>query len=301
MLEIQRECYNQIYLFGTMSSGKSTIINALIGDKILPSSNYACTAKQIEVVINKKIKNKKIYISKSDGSTEIISDGTVEEVEKYNEDEGGELLIESNMDADIISDKPLLFIDTPGANYYGDATHKEIAYETLTKVKDAVIIYVLNASQYGTEDDAEMFRKVAPYAKENQVIIVINKTDVLDRNEECVANYVYDKVPLYLKKAGIEKCFICSLSAEAALLFQRLLKKDSFTETDVDRFYMYYSRFKRDNSYKYSGYYDGSLESEQQVYEVDGITYSSLEINKVLHNTGIYELEHCISKALGML
>lgn len=299
MPKIQREYYNQIYLFGTMSSGKSSVINALIGDRILPSSNYACTAKQIEVVINKKIKNKKIYIDKSDGSTEIISNATVKDVEKYNDDKGIELLIESDMEAKIYSDKPLMFIDTPGVNYYGDDTHEEITYETLAKVKDAVIIYVLNASQYGTEDDAEMLRKVAPYAKDNKIIVVLNKADTLYGEREPITDYVEKKIPAYLKKMGIDNYDICPLSADAALLFRRLLKKDFFSETDEDRFGSYYRYFKRWNLGANSKEDDNAI-SEQQEYIVDGQSFSYSQINKVLHNTGIYELENCISKVLGM-
>ena len=39
---------NEVYpmvVMATMSSGKSTLINALLGQQILPSRNEACTAK----------------------------------------------------------------------------------------------------------------------------------------------------------------------------------------------------------------------------------------------------------------
>ena len=36
----------------TMSSGKSTLINSLVGAELLPSSNRACTAKSIAILDN---------------------------------------------------------------------------------------------------------------------------------------------------------------------------------------------------------------------------------------------------------
>ena len=52
MSEIDRKIYRNIEVFvmATMSSGKSTLINALLSKKLLPSSNEACTATITKVM-----------------------------------------------------------------------------------------------------------------------------------------------------------------------------------------------------------------------------------------------------------
>ena len=52
MSEIDRKIYRNIEVFvmATMSSGKSTLINALLSKKLLPSSNEACTATITKVI-----------------------------------------------------------------------------------------------------------------------------------------------------------------------------------------------------------------------------------------------------------
>ena len=59
--EIDRKTYRNIEVFvmATMSSGKSTLINALLSKKLLPSSNEACTTT-ITKVINTNQDNKRI-------------------------------------------------------------------------------------------------------------------------------------------------------------------------------------------------------------------------------------------------
>ena len=52
----------KIVVVATMSSGKSTLINALLSKKLLPSSNEACTAT-ITKVINRKQENYNAFSS----------------------------------------------------------------------------------------------------------------------------------------------------------------------------------------------------------------------------------------------
>lgn len=46
---------NRVYptlVVSTMSSGKSTLINALVGTELLPSMNRACTARAVAIMDN---------------------------------------------------------------------------------------------------------------------------------------------------------------------------------------------------------------------------------------------------------
>ena len=62
---------NEVIVLATMSSGKSTIINTLLGEDILPNENQACTAKIFKVLDNDKIDSS--IISAINHTDELIS------------------------------------------------------------------------------------------------------------------------------------------------------------------------------------------------------------------------------------
>ena len=55
-----RKNLKRVLVVSTMSSGKSTLINALIGQDLFPSRNDACTAKIIKYIKNNRLKSVKV-------------------------------------------------------------------------------------------------------------------------------------------------------------------------------------------------------------------------------------------------
>ena len=47
----------KIGVFATMSAGKSTLINALVGYNLCPSQNQACTAKVLKFTNNDELEH----------------------------------------------------------------------------------------------------------------------------------------------------------------------------------------------------------------------------------------------------
>ena len=63
---------NEIFpmvVMATMSSGKSTLINALLGRQILPSRNEACTAKMYSILDDDQSSETKIFVTYTNGET----------------------------------------------------------------------------------------------------------------------------------------------------------------------------------------------------------------------------------------
>ena len=56
-----------VCVIATMSSGKSTFVNAILGDEILPEKNEACTARALAVLNTSETMDAKAYIIKNDG------------------------------------------------------------------------------------------------------------------------------------------------------------------------------------------------------------------------------------------
>lgn len=56
-----------VCVMATMSSGKSTFLNAILGEEILPEKNEACTARALAVLNKPGAAETKAYIRKNDG------------------------------------------------------------------------------------------------------------------------------------------------------------------------------------------------------------------------------------------
>ena len=238
------EAYNKVShpffsidVVSTMSSGKSTLINALLAKKLLPSQNEACTASVIEV-LDTDAKNYTAKVYDSEGS---IIKKYQKNLDEY-KDIDASVIAELNKNQDInkISiegDIPfldsrgtaLMLVDTPGTNNSQDSKHQDITFKEICNNDRSIILYVLNATQLGTNDDAKLLKYVSDQIKEkgneieDRLLFVINKMDSFDPEEEDIEKCV-NAAKRYLVKNGIHnpRMFVCS--AITALLVQTDLK-----------------------------------------------------------------------------
>lgn len=144
---------NEIFpmvVMATMSSGKSTLINALLGQQILPSRNEACTAKMYSILDDDQTGKTKIFVTYKNGVTVVKDEDVVMELEKANSDnEVTDILIRGHVKGVLNTDKALLIVDTPGPNNSRDESHKQVMLDVLKKINGGLILYVLNATQFG--------------------------------------------------------------------------------------------------------------------------------------------------------
>ena len=81
-------------LLGTMSSGKSTFLNSLIGFELFPAKNEACTAKIFSYYAN-PIRNDFLYLNEKLKKPFLRKNLDFKQLEKWNEtDTIQEILIE---------------------------------------------------------------------------------------------------------------------------------------------------------------------------------------------------------------
>lgn len=233
-----RKPYFRINVVATMSSGKSTLINALLGRRLLPSQNEACTSTVIEVLdtdqesyaatvydsSNKIIKEQQ---SKLDANREITAD----DIERLNQDPNvARIAIEGDIPFANADGTALMLVDTPGTNNSQDASHQSMTYKEICRDERSIVLYVLNATQIGTNDDNELLHYVAEQIKssgtkiEDRILFVLNKMDSFDPDEEDIEKTI-QRVKDYLKRHGIlnPRIFVCS--AMVALQMQTNLKK----------------------------------------------------------------------------
>ena len=179
----------QIYItfFGTFKAGKSTLINAILADRILPSRANRATGVITRVAY---CSQKTAYITKK-GTQKKFSQVPYDDVAKYIllDTSQGNSVIPENVESVVLGiPKPILkrdrvIIDTPGIRDTPELTN--ITFKELAKADLAVM--VLKAGQILSEDEKSMALSVNSLLRGN-VVFIINRFDEIDEEEESKAD-----------------------------------------------------------------------------------------------------------------
>lgn len=117
------------FFMATMSSGKSTLINALLDKSILPSSNSACTAKSYRISDNNDEKIELFYKDGSKTTTSSVSDADwATMLKKANENPDVKkikIYTPIKIKRVLNTKKRLILVDTPGTNNSQDEEHRK--------------------------------------------------------------------------------------------------------------------------------------------------------------------------------
>ncbi|MEG0235061.1 MAG: dynamin family protein [Cetobacterium sp.] len=276
--KIKKEEISKDYRFAvlsTMSSGKSTLINALLGKDILPSENQACTGKIFEIS-NFKIENEIIQALKNE---EVV----FSEIDK---DKLGELNNNNEIDKIKIGvkfygiNKEIVLYDTPGVNNYMNKDHEEVTYNFLEKNEIKNIIYILNATQIGVNDDKKFLLDLKEFYKNQEIniIFLLNKMDTVDLEYEN-KNLILENTRDYLKNLGFENSILIPTSAQIAKILRKGINNN--LETRRERL-------------EFKNHIDMYLEKNN--ISINKKTIGKKMIEKMISETGIKELEAIISK-----
>lgn len=230
-----------IHVIATMSSGKSTLINALLGTKLMPSKNEACTAIITEILDNNNKDYSAIVYDIENNQIKTVSQLTYEVMNELNANEKtARVAIDGDIPfIDETSETRLKLVDTPGPNNARNANHRETTYRNINSATENMILYVLNYTQLATNDDNTLLHYVAEEIKKggketrDRFIFVLNKIDEVGVDDSVESAIEITKQ--YLAKHGIEDPQIFPASAYAALGLQTLLKNiDPYDSDAVD-------------------------------------------------------------------
>lgn len=282
----------KVCVVATMSSGKSTFINSIIGEEIMPEKNEACTARTMSVIDNDNATTKKAHIIRQNGAKEVVEIDSKDVLDRINNDEDiKEFLIETDIESIKNTSRALVLVDTPGVNNSGDEKHGKRTEEFLQKMDMGVIIYLLNATQLATNDDSILLELVSDHVKKNKnvkIMFVINKIDALDEESESISDTV--KVAKeYIEGHGVKNPIIYPLSALAAKSLRMVLYKREMTKRELRRLGDIYDRYQpKDNSMLAYAMTD---ELSSEVYTIDDKKVSAEQLKRALDNTGITAIE----------
>lgn len=285
----------------TMSSGKSTLINALVGTDLLPSMNRACTAKAVAVLDNDLKTQFAIHAVDEHGNYSYIEQATKQIIAEYNKsNKTSEMVVEGEIQGIRNSKKSMLLIDTPGINNSLDSAHEMITRQVLEDYSEGLILYVINAQQIGTNDDSLFLTYIAQKLKENpkfSILFAVNKMDLIDPERENPEELI-ENCKNYIESKGILAPVLIPISAASALLFKKVLQNKSLSEKEKEDFIKNYRYFKREglSLQDYVELSERGLLSKE--IQIDEKKFTRAQVYAALENTGIPFLEKVIDETM---
>ena len=191
----------------------------------------------------------------------------------------------------------ICLVDTPGPNNSLENSHSEIAYQLIENESNTHLIYVLNGTQIGVNDDKKLLTDILDMQKKiedhNEIIFVLNKMDEIDQEIENIEEII-ENVKKYLIEIGMKVPLVIPISAYAAKIFKLALNNKLTTRKEKNDFKKYYSYFEE---FQISNL-KPDKEYEERVINIGKDEFSSTEIISRLHATGIIDLEETLERSL---
>ena len=221
----------EVNVTATMSAGKSTLINALLGQKLMPSKQGACTATITRI---KDDDDKTFKATVIDANGNEIGHYSVLDYKAMSTLNGDPNVSEIHVSGDIpfvTSDEAsLVLVDTPGPNNARNANHKIVTNKALDQSSKSLVLFVMNGSTLNdTAQDYHLKRiaksmSVDGKQSRERFLFVVNKLDDYSEEDDSVASDVINDVTEYLEEMGIKEPNIFPAAALPALLVRRYNK-----------------------------------------------------------------------------
>lgn len=235
----------EVCVVATMSAGKSTLINAMLGSKLMPSKQEACTAI-ITRIKDEDCGSFHAEVYNRDGDLiETHEQLTYDTMNRLNGDENvseirvyGKIPFVATDGTTQKKEISLILIDTPGPNNSRNPGHGQKQQELLGKSSKALVLYVMTG-EFGTDDDNTLLARVADSMavrgkqSKDRFIFVVNKLDGR-KKEDGNTDQTLERVRSYLKSHGISNPNLFPAAALPALNI-RLMNDPSFDMDEDDR------------------------------------------------------------------
>lgn len=277
----------KIIVTATMSAGKSTLLNALIGKKINRTRNDACTAK-IHYIKNKPFEDG--YCYEQDYNLELDANRqTLMDDNTLNT--SSEIVVGTHFRTIGKEAKRIWLIDTPGVNSFQNKAHRDLTERYIKETRSDMLMYLLNGENIGSEDDKNHLQ----FVRENytgKVIFLINKLDRFRKAEDSIAETLTAAID-DLKEMGFADPVVVPISSWAAYLAKMSIfgeELDKFSQMELGLI----AGKLNDTEYQFDTYYP---DNARRGIELD----SSTEANCLLLHSGVLQLENIIYGLRGQI
>lgn len=291
----------EVCVVATMSAGKSTLINSMLGVKLMPSKQEACTAiiTRIKDTDSNGTWQAEVY-GKDDQLIETHANLTYSDMERLNSDENVSV-IKAAGDIPFVSaeDVSLVLIDTPGPNNSRDPEHKKIQSEFLNKSSKSLVLYIMEGT-FGSDDDNALLQRVADSMKvggkqsKDRFIFVVNKMDDR-RKEDGDTTQTLDRIRAYLKGHGITNPNLFPAAALPALNIRLIQGGAEVDEDTKDETEMKVRKLNRNETLHFENYapLPASIRGDIATRLADAKNNGAEDAEALIH-TGVVSVEAAI-------
>ena len=217
-----------VNVVATMSAGKSTLINALLAKKLMPSKNGACTATIAKIKDNDDDTFKAVAYDSEGAELENYSVLDHKTMTALNKNPNvSQVLVSGNIPFVSTDEASLVLIDTPGPDNARDKRHGLVTAKALDQSSKMLVLFVMNGSKIHDEAQDDFLRKIAKSMavggkqSRERFLFVINKLDAYDEEDDDIAGETIPETIKYLEEMGIKSPNIFPAAAEPALLIRR--------------------------------------------------------------------------------
>lgn len=228
MIEECDSTHFNVAVVATMSSGKSTLLNAMLGCPLLPSKNEACTAKVFKLVDVDGLTAFRCR-AKSSNNGHAWQEAGQETLHALNESDASEIEIHGDFPhiANHRAKLCISFYDTPGPNNSRNASHAEITNSILRSSDCGFLVCVLNATQLGVNDESSLLSSIMDKIKlpsgTTKIVFAVNKIDCLDLERGETPQDLIKTAKGYLRDLGFFQPVVIPTMSCLSLVIRRVL------------------------------------------------------------------------------
>ena len=264
----------KIMVTATVSAGKSTLINAIIGKTVTKTAVGPCTAN-LCFIHNKPFEDDRFHLQ----TTTQNLNAALEDLSSVGKDAA--CSIASYFRTLVHQKFRVCLIDTPGVNYALNLNHGKLSRKAIVERNYDKLLYVLDARMIGEDDEIKHLKYVYENVPNEKVIFVLNKLDYADIPLSASIDFVKSA----LQTIGFENPVICPLSAYFSLLMKKRKSKERLNENEQIIFDNYVRQFTKPE-YDLSTYYDNP-----SVVDMNG---SADKFWKMSFISGLFGLENIL-------
>ncbi|TWI49619.1 dynamin family protein [Pseudomonas duriflava] len=223
-----------VLVLATMSAGKTSFVNALIGTELLHTANEATTACITSVEHRQGARDfSGACYSYENQELACLQNIAPSHIRNWNANSDVKrITLNGSFRTSPSPAQGLVLHDTPGPNNSQDTHHAQLMLEAVRTVPFQALCYVLNASQLGTQDDHAVLtqlRSELAFRPNRSIYFILNKVDLLDPEKgEGIDAYVNNS-HRYLTGIGFERPVIIPTMASVALYARMVLNHHTLT------------------------------------------------------------------------
>lgn len=289
----------EVNVVATMSSGKSTLINALLGRKLMPAANEATTATIVKIIDTEQDNFSATAFGQDGQKLHSFEKVTLKDMKTLNSDPKVTMVeLRGNIPFVKSTGMKLVLVDTPGPNNSRDKHHEEMTYQMIANSEKSLVLYVMNGTQLGINDEKIFLDYVCDQMKEGgkksreRFLFVVNKMDNFKPREDedgpgCIRRAL-DNVVDGLKGRGIYDPNVFPVAALPTL--------EKRTEDDEpEALGKFQSKSNKYSEMQFENYYDFSHLPQSVHRRIDNILSRCSESDRIEVYSGIVSIEQAIS------